>query len=298
MRSRSIVCGLPSIWDCYRVNSFTTAQGLRKASSVSSPSSANDPYFHKEWPNHHNPSPYEVFNINPSEFDPKLLRKKYYQFAKIYHPDISGKKHIVSHKGDSLTDIHKKERFKLLTEAYTLLKDHKKRELYDRFRMGWSLEDQPMLRKTTYQNTKGTAAHAHAYDYSNYQYWNAGSWEDYQNLRDMNDPALRADKMKILAAMIALMIVSATAQGWMILDNVEKSIMENQRIHDKTDEDLRYAHINYGFDQSRVARLRRFLWFRTFGLYADKDSLDASHQENEKLLKKIFGDDYEQEKVA
>jgi len=280
---------------CQNYKRLSVNQPFVRFASTIDASSPEDPFYHSEWPSHKNPSPYEVLNIKKTEYDPKVLRKKYYQFAKIYHPDISSSKVLINHKGDTLTDHHKNERFKLLTNAYHLLRDKQKRDLYDQFRMGWETNEQIMTRRTTYgARTYGrSAAGSYNRDYSNYQYWNAGSWEDYQNMKDMNDPALRDDKRKILAILCAIMIVSATVQGWAILNNAEKYITASQAIHDDTEADLAMSYINYGYDQSRIARLRRFLWFRTFGLYVEKEHLDASHQENEKLLKEIFKDEYE-----
>lgn len=258
---------------------------IRRASTIDN-SSANDPFYHSEWPSHKNPSPYDVLNIKKSEFDPKTLRKRYYQFAKIYHPDISKNSTLINHKGDRLCDDHKNERFKLLTNAYTLLKDEDKKNLYDQFRMGWETNEQ-ILTRSHYR--KPSPAYATQYD--NYAYWNAGSWEDYQNLRE-DDPATRSEKMKILAALVGIIIFSATIQGWMLLNSVEKTLMETRKVHDDTEADLGLVYMNYGYDQSRISRFRRFLWFRTFGLYRDKESLDESHLENEKILKQVFGKDY------
>ncbi|CCH44112.1 J domain-containing protein 1 [Wickerhamomyces ciferrii] len=262
---------------------------IRNATTIHS-SSPEDPYCHSEWPSHNNPTPYDVFNLKPSEFDTKILRKKYFEIAKIYHPDISLNKNLINHKGDKLTNDHKNERFKILTNAYSILKDDKKRELYDRFKMGWNTPEPPTLRRTTqYQRPS-----AYANQYHNQAYWNASGWEDYENLRNMNDPALRPEKMKILAAIITFIIVTTTIQGWMILNNAEKAMIQVQKIHDDTEFELDKAYMNYGLDQSRISRLRRFLWFRTFGLYKEKDQLDSSHKENEAILKKIAGDDYDE----
>lgn len=268
---------------------------VRRASTIPS-STPDDPFYHSEWPRHKNPSPYDVLNIEQSKFDRNTLRKRYYQIAKIYHPDISKNKNLVNHKGDALTDVHKNERFKLLTNAYTLLKDQDKKNLYDQFKMGWETNEQIITR--TSSNSATRTAGAYSNHYSSYAYWNAGSWEDYQNLRDMNDPALKSEKMKVLAALAGLIIFSATIQGWLILNNVEKSILESRKIHGDTESDLGMVYMNYGYDQSRIARFRRFLWFRTFGLYREKDSLDESHRENEKILKEIFGEEYEKERSS
>lgn len=63
---------------------------------------------------------YEILGIN-KEADIKTIKKAYRKLAKKYHPDTNA--------GSSQAE----KRFKEVTEAYTILSDPKKRELYDRF---------------------------------------------------------------------------------------------------------------------------------------------------------------------
>lgn len=269
--------------------------GQRQATTISSGhaqdhdddghSGQEKPFYHKEWPMHKDPSPYDIFGIDQAQFSLKELRAKYYRIAKIYHPDISSNKALIGHDGDILTDEHKSERFKLVTKAYTLLKDSKARADYDRFRLGWLKNDQmgPLNSYTNHDLYTGPPRYKY-----NEAYWTAGGWQDYHDLRDMSDPSLRPDKFKVLGLIALFVITSASIQGWYVLDKVESSINARQIVHDATEMDLAQAYINYGLDDSKLARIKRFLWFRTFGLYIDKGQLDASAKQNEQLMSEIY----------
>jgi curved DNA-binding protein CbpA len=221
--------------------------------------------------------------MKPTEFEPSKLKKKYYEIAKLYHPDTSSAKTVLSHEGSELSDSHKDERFKMLTDAYTLLKDSKKRAMYDQFKSGWS--DGMSTTATSYR----TDTQVYQYDYRDQRYWNASTWEDYQNLRDMNDPALRKDKIRALAGIFLIMFFGASIQGWYFLNRMEGVLIARQDVHDACEADLMQAYLNYGLDDSRLSRIKRFLWFRTFGMYRTREALDASAKRDEKILNEIMG---------
>ncbi|ODV73527.1 Jid1p [Cyberlindnera jadinii NRRL Y-1542] len=262
---------------------LSVVKGPKRFYSHQLPTGAHgEPFFHKEWPQHKNPTPYEVLGFyNNVNIDSALLKKKYYQLAKLYHPDTGVNKLIVSHTGATLTEEHKSERFKMLTDAYSLLKDHKKRALYDQFKTGWN-------GVSTTAPTWRTDQQPSSYNYQDQRYWNASTWEDYQNLRDMNDPALRQDKLKALAGIILFMISGAAIQGWFFLNNMESTLIARQEVHDTCEAHLMSAYLNYGLDTSRVGRIKRFLWFRTFGMYKTTEGLNEGAKKDEQLLKEIM----------
>lgn len=47
------------------------------------------------------------------------------------------------------------------------------------------------------------------------------------------------------------------------------------------------AYLNYGLDTDKWSRLRRFLWFRTYGLYRDKSDLDREAKKNERIVQDL-----------
>jgi hypothetical protein len=248
-------------------------------------------HYSNEWPKSLHPTPYQVLNISSAKFDRQKLRAQYYKLAKVYHPDISSSKHIKDHRGSVLTDSHKNERFKLLTEAYALLKDPRKKSAYDRHKIGWGSASRH-LNDDAFSNQRKT--HATQSYYSTHEYWNAANWEDYQNLHKNHSTTtgteVNQDKMKVLAVIICFIIGTATLQGWFIFDNVEKAVLEHKRKHDDCEADLGMAYANYGLEGTKLARIKRFLWFRTFSLYTQKEKLDESSKENESLIREVIGE--------
>ena len=63
---------------------------------------------------------YEVLGVSKSA-DEKEIKRAYRKLAKQYHPDTNA--------GDSRAE----QKFKEITEAYTILSDPEKRKLYDQF---------------------------------------------------------------------------------------------------------------------------------------------------------------------
>ncbi|KAH3677230.1 hypothetical protein WICMUC_001811 [Wickerhamomyces mucosus] len=273
------------------------------ASTIIDNNSNNDePFHHSEWTLKSKPTPYEVFGIDPKEFDSKKLRERYFAFAKLYHPDISKNLNHIDHKGHSLTDINKSERFKMLSEAYTLLKTPRKRALYDKFQTGWSYQGHGStfsgMNNYDPERYATRPVYATAENFNNQAYWNASSWEDYQNLRNSStkksEEELKQEKFKVLSAIFLVMCISASIQGWYILDSVEQNLLAKQRIHDDCEYELDLAYLNYGLDTSRISRIKRFLWFRTFGMFnSERSKMDQSAKENDALLKEILGEDYD-----
>ena len=64
---------------------------------------------------------YEVLGISKSADEAGDIKKAYRKLAKKYHPDTNA--------GDTQAE----QKFKEITEAYTILSDPEKRKLYDRF---------------------------------------------------------------------------------------------------------------------------------------------------------------------
>jgi hypothetical protein len=94
--------------------SFSTSTVLHDpadGSSFAGPGSSTLP-----WPNHPNPTPYEIFNI-PRTASQKEIKSRYFMLVKQYHPD---------HAPKSST-----ERFRKVVEAYKVLSHPTKRQEWD-----------------------------------------------------------------------------------------------------------------------------------------------------------------------
>lgn len=254
---------------CYATHSFNT-----------------DPIYDESWPKSSNPTPYDIFGLPPGQVDPRLLKKKYYSLAKLYHPDITNNITILTSKKHHKAEIdssnimslsEKMERFRMLSEAYEILGDLKKKSTYDRFKTGWS--HSPTLdRSAAYASA---TSHGYHQNY-NYEYWNAGTWEEVNNLK--NKDTKKLSPWVIIAWVCGLFgCIEFTA----LLTRIEDSLTKNHFTHDETERDLVQAYINYGLDTDKWSRLRRFLWFRTYSLYRNKDDLDREAKKNEKMVQTL-----------
>jgi len=76
-----------------------------------------------------NQNHYEILNISKSE-SINVIRKRYYQYAKLYHPDKNKNKEST-------------EKFKLISESYSILSNPRKRYLYDlKLKLGETLGEE------------------------------------------------------------------------------------------------------------------------------------------------------------
>ncbi|SCU82716.1 LANO_0B07294g1_1 [Lachancea nothofagi CBS 11611] len=260
-----------------------------------SQSSGPDPIHDPSWPKGSNPSPYDVFGFPQGQVETKALKKKYHAMAKLYHPDIASGVTILKY-GSTGTPHHtyqidesailstqdKLSRFQVMSEAYELLSDSRKKSTYDRFRTGWTYAPST-VRNAAYSSA---AATAHGYHNNhNYEYWNAGTWEDVNKMH-YTDPDKKLSFWVVMAWMCGLLVcVQCTA----LLTRIEESLTKGHFTHDETEKDLVLAYVNYGLDTDKWSRLRRFLWFRTYGMYRSKTDLDREAQKNEKIVQELKG---------
>lgn len=107
-----------------------SSSASRTRPRTSTPSSSGKPEY--SFPQHCNPTPYEIFhftstrNVIPSE-----VKSRYYDLVRSLHPDR------LSTSSSDKTKVKAQEEFKLVVQAYNLLKDTKKKNLYDRAGIGW-----------------------------------------------------------------------------------------------------------------------------------------------------------------
>ncbi|AET38959.1 Jid1p Ecym_3476 [Eremothecium cymbalariae DBVPG len=236
------------------------------------------------WPTSEYPSPYEVLGLQKGLISFDKLKKQYHRLAKLYHPDISENVVIFSKSqgtsagkvpSSQLIPLDKNEklyRFKLINEAYALLSDRSRKEMYDVYKTGWEYGPKRPPMTMTHQTYHG-----------NPTYYNAGTWQDFSD-QSNNEPAPKISPWSVLLWIGALAIcIEATA----FLSKLEDGLHKRYFTQDETERDLALAQLNYGLNTDKWSRLRRFLWFRTWGLYRDQADLDRQAVENEKLLKKL-----------
>lgn len=237
--------------------------------------------FDSKWPKDTTPTPYSVFGFTEkTAVDRKQLKKRYHELVKLYHPDISDNIKITKtpKAEDVMSQTEKLMRFKIVTNAYEILRDESKKRLYDHTLSGWSYGPQG-ARATTrgyqYANTHGYKSNA------SYAYYNAGTWEDLHNL---NHERPKFDPWTAFIWICGLIICF---EGTALLSRVEDSIVGNHFTQEQTENDLVQSRVNYGLETDKFTRLRRFLWFRAFGLYRSKEELDREAIKNERLVQSL-----------
>ncbi|PWN47885.1 DnaJ-domain-containing protein [Violaceomyces palustris] len=79
-----------------------------------------------------NPSPYEIFHLS-RDCTSRQVKSRYYDLVKLLHPDKA-----FAASNASKVDTKAQENFKKVVQAYELLRDPKRRSLYDRTGFGWT----------------------------------------------------------------------------------------------------------------------------------------------------------------
>lgn len=266
--------------------------------SVNIPDDEHNQIHHdKKWPSKKHPTPYEIFgipqqscsNTNPSTLDGRMLKKRYHEYAKLYHPDISQNIRIIrspieQHAVDSrlLSFDEKLLRFKIITQAYEILSNNQKKNLYDCTKAGWSYG--PV--NSTITNSTSAYPNRHGYQSdSTYEYYNAGTWEEMNDLNSRDHEKEKLNPWTIFLWVCGLVVcLQATA----LLTRIENSLTSKQFTHEETEFDLAQSYTNYGLDSDKFSRFRRFLWFRTYGLYRAKEDLDREAKINEGIVKGLM----------
>lgn len=245
--------------------------------------------FDDSWPTKNDPTPYDIFNIiAPYKVDKVRLKKTYHRYVKLYHPDTSKSRNILRSKYENNTSLlsveEKLVRFKLISHAYDLLHDNKKRALYDCTRAGWVKNSVSNVKSQTFTSsstTTGNYANSHGYhSNSTYAYWNAGTWDDVNNLKQREHA-----KFNIWSFSVFVVALFICIKGLTLLSQLEETLTMKTHTQEETENDLVLSYTNYGLDTDKISRLRRFLWFRTFGRYSSSPTdLDREVKRNNEML--------------
>jgi curved DNA-binding protein CbpA len=120
------------------------------------------------------PSPYEIFEI---EKNAVYNKRKYYELAKIYHPD---------RPNDKLTHAERLERYRLIVQAHEILSDPVKRRAYDSSGAGWGTRIAADRHSRGFHNAEGKR-YGFGPDDDSSVFANA-TWEDWERWYRRNDP--------------------------------------------------------------------------------------------------------------
>lgn len=174
------------------------------------------------WPTKPHPTPYDIFAIPRSA---PYTKKRFYQLAKLYHPDLSSSSSPTttthptnqhsppSSSPNTISHATRLERYRLVVAANDILSSPSKRVLYDAHGLGWHLGDPahgPSLRDVdrAWRAQPGSAAMNATWE----------DWERWHEARDGRAPAgaPRPHYMSngVFATLVALtVLVGALAQS-------------------------------------------------------------------------------------
>jgi len=225
---------------------------------------SNEPLKDLQWPGMKYPTPYEIFGLNTNitsrltNDQLRELKKKYHKYVKIYHPDLSLSRDILDPiiTGKILTMEEKVNRFKVISQAYDILTNQHKKRLYDLNRSNWShgtpssndLNDLFRSRNFSSDDTS--------------RYWHAGTWEDMNEFNERNkngeDDSTEQIKYVIFWAIGMLICI----EGSVLLSKIENSLVgkvDYGITEDDVEKGLYSSYENYGLDDDKLSRIKRFL---------------------------------------
>ena len=260
-------------------------------------SKRQEPLKDAQWPIVQYPSPYEIFGINSqlgnhlSKKELNDLKKKYHIYVKLYHPDLSITRDIIdaTRKGQILSVDEKINRFKMISQAYNILTNSNKKRLYDLNRSNWSHGGPSTMDNLNdlYQSKNFNSDDAS-------RYWHAGTWEEMHEFnrsrQDQNEKDFEQQKYVIYWAIGMLVCI----EGSVVLTKVENSLVGRVGYgitEDDVEKGLFRSYQNYGLDDDKLSRIKRFLWFRSWGLYTTSEELDREAKNNETLINTISDPD-------
>lgn len=148
-------------------------------------------------------------------------------------------------------------------------------------RQGWTTSYSPRSNVNTenYQYAGSYGYHSNA----QYEYWNAGTWEDANSMKNERIQE-NINPWTVIGIICGLAIC---IEGTALLAKIQESLSKAEFTHDESGLHLIQSYTNYGLDTDKFSRLRRFLWFRTWGLYKSKEDLDREAKINEEMIRKL-----------
>lgn len=251
------------------------------------------------WPTSSSPTPYDILGVDSQQIkDKRLLKRKYRDLCKLYHPDISFSRKLLDHKGKELNDQAKESRFKQINSAYSLLSDPRKRNLYDRFKTGWDFTSNTHMQ---YDATSAAAYGTNPWSSKRYntyddQFWHAGNWEDYAHMgkdkEKEQDPIFKSELARknkdVLILLIGVALVMGCAQVAYALGKWQEELVAVERTNMTSNNSLLVSYLNHGLGLDKWSRLNTFLWTRRYNMYSDDhEQFVKQEAEDKKLIKDL-----------
>lgn len=209
------------------------------------------------WPTTPHPTPYEILHLGRSD---AYSKRRFYQLAKLYHPDTSFDD---SHRPalGGLSRAARLERYRLVVAAHDLLSDPHRRRLYDCHGLGWPRG--PLERRH-----KDDDWHRHPGSPARNATWE--DWERWREARDGRRPEPVYMSNGIFATLVVAACLAATAaQLHRAESSAARTVDAAHRQHQTIGQEMaRNSFIAVG--RTRDQRLDNFLRERELSLGRDQ----------------------------
>ena len=235
---------------------------------------ANDPPWPELLNSRTTPTPYQIFSIKKGT---PYSKRRFYELAKIYHPDRNGHgngRSSINHLPRSIL----MERYRLIVTAHEILSDPVKRRAYDAFGAGWNGTSEHGIPKQHWKSPKGSRWTG--FD-TNDSPFNNATWEDwekwYQRGKRKPEPVYFSNG-GFLTLVIAVILVGAFGQSLRLGNYADTYKRQVELAHDNASKALRKHKTESSKLGNQDQRLQNFLMARDPHGYGITDIKEQSYR--------------------
>lgn len=219
------------------------------------------------------PTPYQIFRQKKGAL---YSKKRYYELAKIYHPDKHAHRNDSSHP-DFISHAVKLERYRLIVAANDILSDPLKRKAYDAYGAGW--DGRPELGSTKepwrYAQGKGWSGFN-----DNSSPARCATWEDWEKWYQRNSKVKQEPLYFSNGSFVVLIVIFAMLGGLGEISRAGKMsrtfIQQIEAVHDDTSKNLQWRKKESQAFENTDERVQSFLRTRDPVGYGLSDLLEES----------------------
>lgn len=201
------------------------------------------------------PTPYQILHLKRGD---SYSKRRFYELAKIYHPDRNGHKngHVQTR---SLPGLVKMERYRLIVAAHEILSDPIKRSAYDASGAGWN--GRPEHDAPEYYWGQNNGTRWSGFDTNDSPFRNA-TWEDwerwYQRDKGKQEPA-HFSNGSFLMLVITAVFLGGFGQSLRVGDYSNIVQRQVEMVHDDASKVLTKRRTESTGFGNRDERLQNFL---------------------------------------